>query len=436
MEAKSESGDEEEEDPVERINAIIANKQSIKFETVNGLSFLMYAIALMEEELAVNIIANGIDYDINESWDNGQTPLHSACQMDEIDVVNAIFTHCRSGINLYAVTNDFLLHFTHWECGGKSVLHTAAMHNNINICKRIVEFEYDSILKQQSVPRLLTMKDHQSNDVIDTALIYHNIECAKWLFVEKAKYFEKHEHIKNKMTEIEIDLYLRERMNAFDKNKKIFNDSKETKLRFESNGNNHEAMIDDEDILIIDKVWTNDECEYILNTLIKYGNASNWKSNRYQSFATTDIPLSKMHHTFDSFIRKEVFYKVYPRVIKHYKLENKFQIGPKYLFFVRYNDETEYRNTTDNFKQNSLNLHRDGSLISFNILLNELSEFEGGGTHFQNIDKTIAIERGDCCVHPGNILHCANGIIKGKRYVLVGFLNAKRITNPTKIQAL
>ena len=142
-----------------------------------------------------------------------------------------------------------------------------------------------------------------------------------------------------------------------------------------------------------------------------------------------------MSDEFGAFIRKELHCKLYPQIAKHYGLEQDFEIGPKYLFFVRYNDDSEYRNTTDNFKQNSLNLHRDGSLLSFNVLLNGETEFEGGGTYFKELDRVVLIKQGDSCVHPGNILHCGHGIVKGKRYVLVGFLNAKKLQK-NAVQAL
>ena len=73
-------------------------------------------------------------------------------------------------------------------------------------------------------------------------------------------------------------------------------------------------------------------------------------------------------------------------------------------------------------------------MISFNILLNKKTNSQGGGTYFEDIDKVVEIKQGDACVHPGNILHCGNGIIKGERYVLVGFLNAKRVKNEIVIK--
>eukprot|EP01084_Bolivina_argentea_P231142 389868_1 len=217
-ETKNDNMETDDIDPLIRIKECIRLKKSMKFECIDGLSFLMFTISLMEEELAIDIIINGIDYDINESWDNGQTPLHVACQMELENLINIIFKYCYNKINIYSITNDFLLHFTRWESGGKTILHYAAIQNNINICKSILCFEYDIILKQKSIPKLLFIEDFQSNDVIDTALIYNNFQCAKWLYCEKIKYINKHNNnnkhnlIKNNN---EIDNYLKNKMLSF-----------------------------------------------------------------------------------------------------------------------------------------------------------------------------------------------------------------------------
>ena len=53
--------------------------------------------------------------------------------------------------------------------------------------------------------------------------------------------------------------------------------------------------------------------------------------------------------------------------------------------------------------QTHVKLHRDGSVISFNILLSRYgNDFSGGGTFLENIDRTVHIERGQCLVHSGH----------------------------------
>ena len=73
--------------------------------------------------------------------------------------------------------------------------------------------------------------------------------------------------------------------------------------------------------------------------------------------------------------------------------------------------------------QRSLNVHTDGSLFSFNILLNEPSDFDGGGTRFEPTGLTVAPSRRGAAVgHSGQVRHSGVEITRGQRYLLVGFV--------------
>jgi predicted 2-oxoglutarate/Fe(II)-dependent dioxygenase YbiX len=82
------------------------------------------------------------------------------------------------------------------------------------------------------------------------------------------------------------------------------------------------------------------------------------------------------------------------------------------LFVVKYKDT----------EQNHLKMHQDGSFLSFNVLLSDTSDFEGGGTYFDD-GLTSYLEQGDILIHSSRIKHAGLPITKGTRYLLVGFLN-------------
>jgi hypothetical protein len=82
------------------------------------------------------------------------------------------------------------------------------------------------------------------------------------------------------------------------------------------------------------------------------------------------------------------------------------------LFVVKYKDS----------EQSYLDMHRDGSFLSFNILLSNTTDFEGGGTYFDD-GLTSYSEQGDILIHSSRIKHAGLPITKGTRYLLVGFLN-------------
>ena len=82
--------------------------------------------------------------------------------------------------------------------------------------------------------------------------------------------------------------------------------------------------------------------------------------------------------------------------------------------------------------QDELKEHRDGSILSFNILLNKASEFRGGGTKFSGIQSglTVRNEKGGCIFHCGKLKHSGVKIIgrESLRFILVGFLNVQSAT--------
>ena len=74
--------------------------------------------------------------------------------------------------------------------------------------------------------------------------------------------------------------------------------------------------------------------------------------------------------------------------------------------------------------QKELKPHHDSSTYTTSICLND--EFEGGGCHFIKKDKSICNKDiGSITIHPGKVTHLHRGlpITKGKRYILVSFIN-------------
>ena len=66
------------------------------------------------------------------------------------------------------------------------------------------------------------------------------------------------------------------------------------------------------------------------------------------------------------------------------------------------------------------------NFITFNLLLSNENDFEGGGTYFDD-GLNLFLEQGDLLIHSGKVKHCGLPIKKGFRYLLVGFINIKLI---------
>jgi hypothetical protein len=97
--------------------------------------------------------------------------------------------------------------------------------------------------------------------------------------------------------------------------------------------------------------------------------------------------------------------------------------------------------------QPGLPLHRDGSLLSFSVLLSRAHEgaFAGGGTRFPHLavadashddaasprrvadaHGVVRLRQGDACVHSGGVLHGGEAVTAGRRLLLVGFVDSVR----------
>jgi len=158
-------------------------------------------------------------------------------------------------------------------------------------------------------------------------------------------------------------------------------------------------------------LYSSDMCNYIVGECERYASKNGgWTVDRHTSYPTTDLPVDKIPSIFGLIL--ETLKTITTRVSASYGLHDKMIINVKDLFVVKYSHDA----------QNQLEMHCDGSFLSFSILLNDASEFEGGGTYFDD-GLTCRLNKGDMLLHSSQIKHSGLPITKGKRYLLVGFLN-------------
>lgn len=137
-----------------------------------------------------------------------------------------------------------------------------------------------------------------------------------------------------------------------------------------------------------------------------------WTTSRHSAFATTDVPLLHDCPLPLQHVASRIHSVVLPRLASHYGFRPA-DLAFRDLFIVKY--------TADG--QSGLKLHSDGCLVSFNILLNHATHFEGGGTFFQSTQEIVRPSQGDCVYHDARIQHRGVDITRGERYILVGFVD-------------
>lgn len=157
-------------------------------------------------------------------------------------------------------------------------------------------------------------------------------------------------------------------------------------------------------------------CEWIIDKSEEHAvKNGGWTKKRHKNYPTTDLPIKSIHSIYVPLFNLATI-NILPLIADHYKL-NLYFLNIVDLFIIKYDIDG----------QDHLENHRDGSIISFNILLND--EFEGGGTKIYhpnnegNVTETLyTSKKGDLFIHPGKLLHSGNKITSGRRYILVGFV--------------
>ena len=190
------------------------------------------------------------------------------------------------------------------------------------------------------------------------------------------------------------------------------------------------------DVVVMQRFADKDECQPVAAELVALtaaGAFSNGPNCRHDHFPTTDVPLDKLPPPLAGKLRGFLSSRVAPFICYRYGLPSGTIIEHD-CFVVLYDADSPNG-------QRSLATHVDSSHFSFTILLNERAEFVGGGTNFEEGSGdfsrsttegggdgggTMDPLQGQGVVHRGDLRHCGLPITKGKRMLLVGFLQDRR----------
>mmetsp|Transcript_151 Transcript_151/g.211 ORF Transcript_151/g.211 Transcript_151/m.211 type:complete len:370 (+) Transcript_151:1-1110(+) len=185
----------------------------------------------------------------------------------------------------------------------------------------------------------------------------------------------------------------------------------------------------------IKKMLSDEEVSKCLELAVSYG-STKWDkpdAARHTNYATCDFAVEDSP-LLERYLEEIKFQdRLWKLINEDFDIPRDHLFGFLDLFCVNYvatNDSLSSDSTMDR-----LEAHRDGSLISFSLLLSSPNEFEGGGTFFEALrdvepegvlypEGIIRPDRaGDMVMHSGKLLHGADIVTKGQRTILVGFVD-------------
>ena len=178
-----------------------------------------------------------------------------------------------------------------------------------------------------------------------------------------------------------------------------------------------------------------DECAAVVREAEAWGARNGWTTDRHVSFPTTDIPLRHLPN-----LQRLWNESLFPRVEAAQRAAlgltpapaaatphdggvdagasagaeaeaEAERITPLDVFVVKYSAAG----------QRELAVHRDNGLLTFSLLLNPPTDFEGGGTYFERRGRVYRPSQGVGVLHSALARHAGYPISGGERYVLVGF---------------
>jgi hypothetical protein len=188
------------------------------------------------------------------------------------------------------------------------------------------------------------------------------------------------------------------------KHKKLMNDIENIKT-IDNIVNNNRFL----QRLIINNLYSRDTCNWIINESELYAKDNGgWTTNRHKKYPTTDIQVNNIKPIFKYILG--TMPNIMDKIFRFYCIPINISINIVDLFVVKYEKDA----------QNKLEIHTDGSFITFSIMLSSSKDYQGGGTEF-NDGIQMFLEQGDILVHSGYVKHSGLEVTKGTRYILVGF---------------
>jgi ankyrin repeat protein len=173
---------------------------------------------------------------------------------------------------------------------------------------------------------------------------------------------------------------------------------------------------------VAERALTAKECSELLDEVRAAGSRSGWQRQLDALYSTLDLPA----HALKLDVYAKLRTALQARVVR--AMEAHWRCAPLQMvecFFAWYQAPAAGAQP-ERDHQAGLALHRDSTLLNCVILLN--SDFEGGGTVFADPEhgvqeRTFTPPVGDALCSTGQVLHGAQPVRRGERFVLVAWFD-------------
>ena len=151
-------------------------------------------------------------------------------------------------------------------------------------------------------------------------------------------------------------------------------------------------------------------CNIVIDHANKVGEEKGWTTKRHNNYPTTDLPMHMLSESVRAIILCRVS-EILDKAKVLYCLPKTCSMDVKDIFIVKYAPS----------QQSILGMHCDGNILTFQITLSSLEDYEGGGTEYCD-GCIVKPNKGALTIQSGFVKHAGVPITKGLRYVLVGFV--------------
>ena len=247
-------------------------------------------------------------------------------------------------------------------------------------------------------PQQIDLNNNLNNEFFENILYKNNTDCLKFLFT----ILQEHNYKNVEFTDI-YDIKKEETKKLKIKYGDVINDIQDINNSYMKQNRFYQRFQT--------KIFGDEICNFIIKETEEYVNKNGWDKDNFKNYPTLDLKLSKLTNIHDYFLKYELG-KIMNYIEKSYCLPNETRFDITDLNIIKYSADL----------QTHLDYHKDSSFITFNIALNGKTEYEGGGTYFDD-GLIFNIDKGEMIVHCGNVIHRGLTVTNGVRYILVGFIN-------------